>query len=102
MGALNPNSRGHGKAWESLTQLEGPRQSVGVLNPNSRGHTMSQNPGAGGWGGVAYKDRARPPPPTPPLAPPPTSPPLPPPPTSPPYPPPTPPLPPANPPLPPP
>ena len=50
-----PNSRGHTKAWESVSptqgatqkrgspypQLKGPHQSVGVCIPNSRGHTKA-------------------------------------------------------------
>ena len=50
-----PNSRGHAKAWESISptreampkrgspypQLKGPRQSVGVQIPNSRGHAKA-------------------------------------------------------------
>ena len=48
---LEPNSRGHTEAWESITptrgatprrgspspQLKGPRQGVGIHHPNSRG-----------------------------------------------------------------
>ena len=39
MGVIDSNSRGHTKAWESLTQLKGPHLSVGVLNHNATGHT---------------------------------------------------------------
>ena len=53
MGVRIHNSRGHTKAWESITptrgatpkrgslypQLKGPHQSVGVHHPHSRGHT---------------------------------------------------------------
>ena len=37
--------------------------SLGTLAGGRPGTTIFQNPGGGGgWGGVAYKDRARPPP----------------------------------------
>ena len=43
----------------------GARQfSLGTLVGGQPGTTIFQNPGGqGGWGGVAYKDPARPPPP---------------------------------------
>ena len=36
--------------------------SLGTLVGGRLGTTIFQNPGGGGLGGVAYKDRARPPP----------------------------------------
>ena len=56
VGVRIPNSRGHAKAWGSLSpnqgatpkrgspypQLKGPRQSVGVPIPNSRGHAKAR------------------------------------------------------------
>ena len=38
------------------------RFSLGTLAGGRPGTTIFQNPGGGGWGGVAYKDRAWPPP----------------------------------------
>ena len=53
MGFLNPNSRGHTEAWDSLDPTQGATPKHGSPSPQLKGHTKAWcgRLGLGGWVG---------------------------------------------------